>query len=170
MRVNLGRAKTDLSKLFASTRPLAVLSVGVLLSAFGAFGCGDTSESEDDDSPAATAESGADAPKEGVTFGRQSATGEAAIAQAEGIIRKPEIIRLRVVTEPPQTVMVSYTLLCTVNGETGGDSAQFTEETPIDREVELPDGEPTQCNVSANAQLEVGESGRVTMKLRGRER
>lgn len=150
----------------SASRPLAVFSAGVLaLGALGANGCGDSSDG--DNNPSGKSE--APQPK-AVTFGQRSASGEAAIAQAEGIIPNPEIIRLRVVAEPPQKVTVSYTLLCTVGGKTGGDSGQFSEDTPIDREIDLPDGKPTECNVSSNAQLEAGVSGKVTMKLRGQER
>lgn len=171
-----------------TSRPLGLLCAAALaLGAVGAAGCGDSSDSEDqrtsaastNGSPSSTtkdAKSGdatskpAKPAKPGITFGQQSASGEAAVAQAQGIIDKPEIIRLRVIAQPPQNVNVSYTLLCTKKGKTGGDTRQFSASTPIDREVEIPNGKPTKCNVSANAQLEFGKRGKVTMKLRGRER
>lgn len=167
-----------------TSRPLGLLCAAALaLGALGAAGCGDSNDSEEErtsatstkDSGSSTTEdskSGDATPKPakpGITFGQQSASGEAALAQAQGIIDNPEIIRLRVVAEPPQNATVSYTLICTTKGKAGGDSRQFSASTPIDREVEI-NGKPTECNVSANAQLEVGKRGKVTMKLRGRER
>lgn len=168
-----------------TSRPLGLLcAVALALGAVGAAGCGDSSDSEDERTSAAStsgspssttkdAKSGdatSKPAKPGITFGQQSASGEAAVAQAQGIIDNPEIIRLRVIAQPPQNANVSYTLLCTTKGKTGGDTRQFSASTPIDREVEIPNGKPTKCNVSANAQLEFGQRGKVTMKLRGRER
>ncbi len=174
-----------------STRPIALFATAALaLAVMGVYGCGDSDAPDDDkSSTAATATSEGstskqtrsetsttDAPKSGtstkpgVTFAQRSATGESAIAQAQGIIDNPEIIRLRVVAEPPQQANVSYTLICVVRGKARGDSGQFSAKTPIDREIEIPGGTPTDCNVSANAQLESRRSGKVTMKLRGRER
>lgn len=174
-----------------TSSPLGLLCAAALaLGVVGAAGCGDSSDSADQRTSAAStkgspssttkdAKSGdatskpakpAKPAKPGITFGQQSASGEAAVAQAQGIIDNPEIIRLRVIAQPPQNANVSYTLNCTTKGKTGGDTRQFSASTPIDREVEIPNGKPAKCTVSANAQLEFGKRGKVTMKLRGRER
>lgn len=159
-------------------------AAALALGALGAAGCGDSSDSEGERTSAGStngsessttkdAKSGdatSKSDKPGITFGQKSATGESALAQAQGTIDNPEIVRLRVVADPPQNASVSYTLICVVNGKAGGDSGQFSASTPIDREIKIPGGKPSDCNVSANAQLEVGRSGKVTMKLRGRER
>lgn len=105
-----------------------------------------------------------------MTFGQQSASGEAAIAQVLGTIKNPQIIRIKVKTDPPLQASVTYTLICATGGSAGSDSGQFTAASPVDRKIAIPNGKPDSCDVSANAQLEAGGRGKITIKLRGRER
>lgn len=152
--------------------PLALLAAGLFaLAAMGADDCSDTSAPKDDNPSASSPDKPkASGPKKAMTFGQQGASGEAAIAQTTGTLRSPEIIRVRVKTEPPLNASVSYTLVCATGASAGSDSGQFTAASPIDRKIAIPNGKPDSCDVSANAQLEAGGSGKVTIKLRGRER
>ncbi|MEJ7786413.1 MAG: hypothetical protein WKF96_16540 [Solirubrobacteraceae bacterium] len=108
-------------------------------------------------------------PSKSVTFGKQSASGEFAIAQTSGTIDSPEVIRVRVKTTPEQSVLVSYTLVCSTGASAGTDSGQFSAKTPVDRKIDVPNGKPDSCMVSANAQME-GPKGTIEIKLRGIER
>lgn len=151
---------------------VAAGAVMFAVAAMGADSCGDTSKPKDDNPsavPADKSKTKSSTPK-AVTFGQQSASGEAAIAQTEGTIRNPEIIRVRVKTVPPLKASVTYTLICATGGSAGSKSGQFTASSPIDRKINIPNGRPDSCDVSANAQLEAGGDGTITIKLRGRER
>jgi hypothetical protein len=169
-----------------------VTTVAALTLALGALGCAETETSTVEDEPSSSTSSATststssedsgsepteepeadptEEPKaEAVTFGEGEASGEFAIAQASGTINAPKDVRILVSATPNQKASVTYTLVCSQGAGAGTKSGQFEATTPVDRKLPLAGDDPSDCIVSANAQLQ-GPDGEVKVRLRGTER
>ncbi len=124
-----------------------------------AVGCG----GDDDDT---------DAPPKKVTIDVTRKTGNRAIASAEGIIKNPTAVAIRVSVAPKQRVVVSWGLSCprtagkdSTDKGTGG---TYSTTPPNVRALRLPQREIAFCAVRGNARLT--RKGRVKVTLIGSER
>lgn len=156
----------------ARRRLLLLLTLGILAAAVMgqddacSGDLGDTSTVEEGDEN--TAEAEPEAPAEPVTFGEGEASGDFALASADGTIDAPQEIRVLIGATPEQEVQVTYTATCTQGGGGAGNTDdQFTETTPIDKTIELPADDVTSCIVAASGQLQ--EGGDIRVRLRGTE-
>ena len=94
-----------------------------------------------------------------------SATGEYAVAQANGTFRRPAQIVLKVAATPSQLGSVYWSIVCAeVGGGVGRNSAQAKVELPMSENLTLP-APSSSCIASANVQLR--KSGSVGISLTG---
>ena len=166
--------KTKVIILFVVVEVLFVIAVVVL------SGCG----GDDDESPNArtttsgkttgTAKKGDDKPAEKTggatadtddmpalrTFASGRAEGLKASATANGLVRRPKELWLRVSAAPKQKVRVSYNLTCGTGKNGGGD---FIVTPPDIRQIKLPEKNPKVCPVGVAAQLD--GKGRLKVAL-----
>jgi hypothetical protein len=95
-----------------------------------------------------------------------SASGDYAIAQASGNVKKPGTIRVKVTASPRQKVSVNWTMVCSQpDGGAGSKDGKFTAKTPVTRTLKKPAKKVTDCTVSALAQL--SDSGKIKITLTG---
>jgi hypothetical protein len=104
----------------------------------------------------------------GRKIGQGSASGEFAIALAEGSAKKPRELFVKVVTSPSQYVDGAYTVVCTKGQGAGTADELFGGEAPLVEPLKHPYKHPDRCEVAADAQL--AESGAVTVKLFARRK
>jgi hypothetical protein len=104
----------------------------------------------------------------GKRIGQGSATGEFAIAVAEGSAEKPRELFVKVVSSPSQYVDGAYTVVCTKGQGAGTADEIFGGDTPLVEPLKHPFKHPDRCDVAADAQL--SESGSVTVKLFARRK
>lgn len=97
------------------------------------------------------------------TIGRASASGDYAIAVASGNAKHPRRVYVKVTSSPHQRAMVSWTMVCSRGYGAGSKSGQFTRRTTIRRKLKMPYRRPSNCTVSASAQLDNG--GHVNVVL-----
>ncbi len=103
-----------------------------------------------------------------VTIGKASATGDFAVAQADGSIKNPKRISLVVTAVPDQQVDVSYNVTCTTDTPRAKTfSDDFSAKTPVERKIDVPSTTPEACDLAANAQLE--GKGELRVQLKGSE-
>jgi hypothetical protein len=87
------------------------------------------------------------------TFASCSASGEYAICDATGTANNPSSLWLHVRANPKQRVSGAWSLTCSEGDGAGGKSASFTGKTVLTRRMAMPYKHPSQCIVSADAQL-----------------
>lgn len=103
--------------------------------------------------------------RKAANFAKGEAEGDFAIASADGSIDDPTNLRVKVTATPPQKASVTYTVTCTKGTGVGSEDDQFEATTPIKRTLKLPQADPDDCIVAANAQLD--EGGKVNIALAG---
>jgi len=96
-------------------------------------------------------------------IGRASASGDYAIALADGQATKPRAILIRVLARPNQSVSGNWTMVCSKGFGAGSKSGRFAARTPLTRRLRMPMSRPDDCSVSGSAQLK--RSGRITVLL-----
>jgi hypothetical protein len=99
----------------------------------------------------------------GKKIGQGSASGEFAVAVAEGAAMKPANLFAKVQVSPPQYVDAAYTVVCTKGQGTGTADEIFGGDAPLVERLRHPFKHPDRCAVSAEVQL--SESGELTLKL-----
>lgn len=123
-----------------------------------AAGCG----GGDDDS---------DAPPRKVTIDVSRKIGNRAIAGAEGIIKNPSAVAIRVSAAPKQRVVVTWGLSCprttAKDARDKGTGGTYSTTPPNVRALRLPQREIAFCAVRGNARLT--RKGRVKVTLIGSE-
>jgi len=159
-------------------RTVVKVALGVLLGAVVVIGgCaaligGGTPVSEEgelvapDDGGERQEQPSAEAPAKQVRIDSGSASGDFAIASADGTIDDPSEVRMRVRATPPQEVQATWTMTCAQGTGAGSSDDQFNATTPVSRRLKLPSKDPNDCTVAANAQL--AEGGKVTVTLTGK--
>lgn len=92
------------------------------------------------------------------TFASDAATGTVVSVQADGLVKRPREIWLRVSAAPKQPVGVSWALSCG-SGASGLDN--YTITPPDIRQLKVPKKKPKVCTVSVSAKL----SGKGRLKV-----
>ncbi len=96
----------------------------------------------------------------------RSASGRYAIVLVSGRADDPHAIFARVRSKPRQRVDGTWTVACGKRSKPKSTSGEIHGRTPLRRRLRLPVGHPSDCSVSATAQLE--RSGRITLQLLAR--
>jgi hypothetical protein len=99
-------------------------------------------------------------------IGSASASGAYAIALANGSTEDPRALFVRVRSRPRQHVDGAWTVVCHKKSAERSRSGDIHGRTPLRRRLRLPSGHPSDCAVSATAQL--ARSGRITVELLAR--
>lgn len=97
------------------------------------------------------------------TIAKGHASGDYAVTQAAGTVKRPGTIRVKVTASPRQKVSVSWTMVCTKGTNAGSKSGQFEARTNVNRALKKPMSHTDSCTVSANAQL--SGSGKVSIAI-----
>ena len=96
-------------------------------------------------------------------IGSGSASGDYAVTIASGNASAPHALYVNVTSSPPQSVLVSWSLVCSRGLSAGSKSGQFRARTPLTRSMKFPMTNVSSCIVSADAQLSgSGAPGRPT--------
>lgn len=96
-------------------------------------------------------------------FASGTAAGSYAVAQAAGSVNSPSRIQLRLVANPEQSALVSWTMTCNESsGGVGNKSGQSTLQLSTIETLPMP-ARSDHCIVSSNAQLH--GSGNLTISL-----
>jgi hypothetical protein len=90
------------------------------------------------------------------TFASCNAQGQYAICTASGQANNPLTLSVTVTSSPDQAVYVAWTDTCAEGTGAGGDSGDFTAQTPVTRTISHPYHQPNYCIVAASAQLQDG--------------
>jgi hypothetical protein len=99
------------------------------------------------------------------TVAKGSSSGQYAIASASGTINNPGTIRVEVTSSPSESVLVSWTMVCSHGLSAGTKSGQFKAHTTVLRTIPKPMEHPSQCIVSMNAQLQGNASGVIRVSI-----
>lgn len=97
------------------------------------------------------------------TFASCSAQGDYAICDASGTAPDPVTLTVSVTSSPDQDVYVAWTDVCSEGTGAGSSSGSFTAQTPVSRTISHPYSQPDSCIVSADAQLQAGNSVHVSL-------
>ena len=97
-------------------------------------------------------------------FGRESASGDYAIAIATGGVKRPKQLFVRVLASPRQRVDGNWTMVCSKGLGAGSKTGRFRGRSPLTRAMRFPMRRPDDCSVSAAGALTSG-SGRITVLL-----
>ena len=99
----------------------------------------------------------------------KKASGGFALAKVSGTVLRPATLRVRVTAVPPQTVQVSWSVVCKKGTSTTRRSRQYGPTlTPTVRSVAFPTLRPDRCTLSATGQLE--REGEIVVALLARKR
>ena len=114
-------------------------------------------------------QSGREAAPKNVTIDLKRTTGDRAIASAEGIIRRPVAVAIRVSAAPKQRVVVTWGLSCPRTDDRkdvdAGIGGTYSTTPPNVRALRLPRREIAFCAVRGDARLT--RKGRVKVTLLG---
>src|SRR4051794_39586430 len=109
-------------------------------------------------------------------IGSKSSSGDFAVVVASGHARHPHAMYVRVSTKPSQHATGSWTVVCSKGTGAGSKSGDFAGSGSFRRKVRFPNGaesllgqgmrHPSDCTVSAAAQLD--DSGKVRVTLTAR--
>jgi hypothetical protein len=96
-------------------------------------------------------------------LGQTSASGDFAMALANGTATNPHVILVRVVSAPRQAVSGHWMLVCGRGMGGGSRTGSFKGVAPLTRPLRLPMVRAELCTVAASAKL--SHSGRITVSL-----
>lgn len=96
-------------------------------------------------------------------IGSASASGDFAIALANGTAKHPIGVYVSALATPRQRVDVNWTLVCSKGLGAGSKSGSFKTLSSAKRKLRLPTAHPDECQVSAGGSLDRG--GRITVRL-----
>lgn len=98
--------------------------------------------------------------------GKGSASGDFAVAAANGTAKRPTAMAVRVLVTKRQTVNVFAVSACAKGFGVGSKSAQFKLRAPAMRVLKMPMAKADSCDVTASASITGG--GRVTVQVLAR--
>lgn len=96
-------------------------------------------------------------------IGSKAARGDYAVVVASGHANHPHSLRVRVTSRPHQHVSGNWTVVCSKGMGAGSKSGNFSGRTRLTRHVRMPYRHPSECTLSAAAQLDHGGKLRVTL-------
>ncbi len=96
-------------------------------------------------------------------IGRESASGDHAIATASGHAKRPAALYVRITSRPRQKVSGNWTVVCSRAFDTDSKSGSFRGRSPIQRRMRLPMARPDDCTAAASGSL--NRSGRIVVTL-----
>lgn len=99
-------------------------------------------------------------------IGSAAASGNYAIVLASGHADHPRALFVRVRSRPRQAVDGRWTVICRKGSRKRSKIGEIHGGTPLRRRLRLPMAHPSDCTVSATAQLE--QSGRIIVQLLAR--
>lgn len=95
--------------------------------------------------------------------GKGTASGDFAVAAANGTKKQPKAMAVRVLVSRPQAVNVFAVTACIKGFGVGSKSAQFKMRAPATRVLKLPMSNAESCDVTASASIMGG--GKVTVQV-----